>query len=94
MEFRNVKYQYLTNDFQFLEQKLGVKTGYGTYGIEATKTNILKWRLLMSSLMKAAIHLGLNYGGEPRNLQKHELRADSELVQHHGDDIGTIMKMF
>ena len=64
MEFRNVKitdYQYLTKVFQFLEQKLSVKTGYGTYGFDATKTNILMWRLLMSSSMKAAIHLWLNY---------------------------------
>ena len=59
MEFRNMKitdYQHLTKDFQFLEQKLGVKTGYRTYGIEATKTNIFMWRLLVSSSMKAGSH--------------------------------------
>ena len=47
MEFRNMK----ITDCQYLT----------TFGIEATKTNILIQRLFMSSSMKAAIHLGLNY---------------------------------
>ena len=64
MEFLNMKitdYQYLSNVFQFRQQKLGIKTGCVTFGIEATKTNILMWGLLMSSSMRAAIHLGLNH---------------------------------
>ena len=61
MEFRNVTItdcQYLTKVFQVTQQKLGIKTGYASFGIEATKTNIL---MCMSSSMNVAIHLGVNY---------------------------------
>ena len=64
MEFRDMKityYQYLSKVFQFLQRKFGIKTGYATFGIEATKTNILIWVFFISSSLTAAIHLGLNH---------------------------------
>ena len=65
MEFRNMKIknnQYMMMKvFQFLQKKLGIKTGYATFGMEATKTKIMMWGLFMCSSMKAAIHLVLNY---------------------------------
>ena len=45
----------MTKIFLFLQQK------YSTFALEALKTNVLIWRMFMSSSMKAAIHLGPNY---------------------------------
>ena len=47
--------------FQPLQKKLGITSGYSTFAMEATKTNVLIWGSFMSSSMKAAIHLGPNY---------------------------------
>ena len=62
-EFQNMKYtnhQYMTKVFHFLQKKLGITAGYSTLSMEALKTNVLTWRMFMSSSMKAAIHLGPN----------------------------------
>ena len=58
-EFQNMKYtnhQYMTKIFHFLQKKLGITAGYSTFSMEALKTNVLRCRMFMSSLMKAAIH--------------------------------------
>ena len=49
----------MTKIFQFLQQKLGMSAGYSTFSLH--ETNVLIWRMFMSSSMKAAIHLGPNY---------------------------------
>ena len=48
-------------DFPLLQKKLGITAGYSTFSMEALKTNVLIWRMFMSSSRKAAIHLGPNY---------------------------------
>ena len=63
-EFQNMKYtnhQYMTKIFHFLQKKLGITASYSTFLMEASKTNVLMWRMFMSSSMKAAFHLGPNY---------------------------------
>ena len=60
---QNMKYtnhQYMTKVFHFLQKKLGITAGYSTFAHEAFKTNVLIWRMSMSSPMKAN-HLGPNY---------------------------------
>ena len=42
-------------------KKLGTTERSSKFGVDVTKTNVLIWRSSMSSSMKAAIHLGLNY---------------------------------
>ena len=79
--FQNVKYtnhQYMTKIFQFL-------AGYSTFSMEVLKTNVLTWRMFMSSSMKAAIHLGPNYLAnlEVYKNTEHKLRGNSELIRYH-----------
>ena len=60
MEYCNMKitdYSCLSKVIMFLQQKLGVHKGCETFGIQASKTNIMMWRLFLSSSMRAAIHL-------------------------------------
>ena len=57
-EFQNMKY---TSRHIFLQKKLGITAGYSTFAFEALKTNVMVWRMFMSSSMQAAIHLGPNY---------------------------------
>ena len=85
MKFTN--HQNMTNIFHFQENKLGITPGCSTLSMEALKTNVLIWRMFMSSSMQAAIHLGPNYLA---NLEVYnELRGNSELIQYHSDiDIG------
>ena len=52
---------YVSKIFQFLMKKLGVPEGQESFATEAYKNNIMMWGLFVSSTMKAAIHLGLNY---------------------------------
>ena len=62
-EFQNVKHtnhQDMTKVFQFLQKKKGITAGYSTFSMEGVETNVLIWRMIMSSLMKAAIHPGPN----------------------------------
>ena len=63
-DFHNMRisnHQYSTKGFPTLAEKLGITTGHSTLAIEKIKTNVLIWRMFMSSSMKAAIHLGPNY---------------------------------
>ena len=63
-EFCNLKItdiNYVSKIFRFLMKKLGVPEGQESFATEAHKNNIMMWGLLVSSTMKAAIHLGLNY---------------------------------
>ena len=63
-EFQNMKYtnhQYMTKVFQFLQKKLGITAEHSTFSMGALKTDVLTWRMFMSSSMKAAIYLGPNY---------------------------------
>ena len=47
------------------------------------------WRMFMSSSMKAAHSSWTELYDEPGNLQEHELRGNSELIQYHTEiDIG------
>ena len=62
-EFQNMRYtnhQHRTKILQFLQKKLGITAAYSTFSMEALTTNVLIWRMFMSSSMKAAIHLGPN----------------------------------
>ena len=63
-------YSYLSKVFMFLQQQKGVQKGCETFGIQASKTNIMMWRLFVSSSMRAAIHLGLNH---EENLETYKL---------------------
>ena len=97
MEFHKMNItnnQYLTKICQFLHWVLGIKTVYATFGMEATKSNILMQRPFMSSSMKAAIELGLNY---TENLEAYK-KTNFEQVQnlfnqrHEDIDIGTFRR--
>ena len=73
----------MTKIFQFLLKKLGITTGYSTFSVEAKKTHVI-WSMLMSSSMKAVIHLGPNYLAN----FEHELRGDLKVQYHSEVDIG------
>ena len=63
-EFCNMKITdiyYVTKIFRLLIKKLGVPEGQESFATGAYKNNIMMWGLFVSSTMKAAIHLGLNY---------------------------------
>ena len=47
--------------FQCLRKMLRMSATNSTLPMEAYKTNVLTWRMFMTSSMKAAIHLGPNY---------------------------------
>ena len=59
MKYTN--HQYMTKIFHFLQKNLEITASNSTFSMEALKTNVLIWRMFMSSSMKAAIHLGPNY---------------------------------
>ena len=59
MEYTN--HQYMSKIFQFLQNRLGMSASDATITMQAYKTNVLTWRMFMSSLMKAAIHFGPRY---------------------------------
>ena len=63
-------YSYLSKVIMFLPQKLGVQKLCETFGIQASKTNIMMWGLCMSWSLRAAIHLGLHY---EENLETNKL---------------------
>ena len=52
--------QFITKVFHFLQRKLGITAVQSTFAFGALKTNVLAWRMFMSSSMKAAVHLGPN----------------------------------
>ena len=54
-------HRYLEKVFKNLRKKLNLVEEAPIIGIEALKTNVWTWGLFMSTLMKAAIHLGPNY---------------------------------
>ena len=63
-EFCNLKItdiNHVSKIVRFLMKKLGVPEGQESFATEAYKHNIMMWGLFVSSTMKAAIHLGLNY---------------------------------
>ena len=71
----------------------GAEARYSTFSTEGLKTNVLKWRMFMSSSMKAAIHLGPHYLDNFGSLQEYELRGNSELIQYHTEiDIGALWR--
>ena len=53
-------YRYLEKVFKNLQKKLNLAEDAPPIGIEALKTNVLIWGSLMSTSMKAAIHMGQN----------------------------------
>ena len=55
------EYDYLSKVFLFLQQKLEIQKGCWTFGLQASKTHVLMWRLFMSSTMRAAIYIGVGY---------------------------------
>ena len=57
------------------------------------RQHVLIWRMIMSSSMIAAIHLWTELFGEPGGPQEHELRGNSELIQHHTEiDVGAFWR--
>ena len=67
------------------QKKLGITAGHSTFSMEGLKTNVLIWRMFMSSSMKSAIHLGPKLFGEFGSLQGHELRR--KLIFEHSEEI-------
>ena len=64
MKYCSVKitgYSHPSKVFMFLQQKLVVQNGCETFEIQASQTDIMMWGLFVSSSMRAAIDLGLNY---------------------------------
>ena len=51
-------------DLPFPTKEVGITAGYSTCALGALETNVLIWRMFMSSSMKAAIHLGPKLFGE------------------------------
>ena len=45
----------------FCRRNVGMSASGATFSIQAYKTNVLIWRMFVTSSMKAAIHLGPNY---------------------------------
>ena len=79
-EYCNMKityYSYLSKVFTFLQQKLVVQKGCETFGIQASKTNKMMLGMFLSSSMRAAVHLHLNY---EENLETYKL-MDFEHIQ-------------
>ena len=60
-----MKFQTTRNAFQNLRKKLEITREFTHLGIETMKTNVLMWRMFMTSSTKAPIHLGLNYLTKP-----------------------------
>ena len=61
LEFHNMRvsdHRYLERVFQNLRQKLNLAEEAPVLGVEALKTNVLICGLLLSTTMKAAVHLG------------------------------------
>ena len=54
-------HQDMSKIFQCLRKKLGMSAMNATFSMEAYKTNVLIWRMFVTSSMKAAIHLGPDY---------------------------------
>ena len=64
MEFHNMQifdHRYLEKVSKKVRKILNFAEEAPVLGVEALKTNVLMWRLFMSTTMKAAIHLGPNY---------------------------------
>ena len=64
MEFHNMQisdHRYLEKVFKNVRKKLNLAEVAPALGVEALKTNVLIWGLLMSTTTKAAVHLGPNY---------------------------------
>ena len=62
-ELKNMEYsnrQYMSKIFQFSLKKIGMSATDATFSMEAYETNVLILGMLMTSSMKAAIHLGPN----------------------------------
>ena len=53
--------RHLEKVFKNLRKKLTLAEEAPVIGTEAVKTNVLIWGLLMSTTMKAAVHLGPSY---------------------------------
>ena len=81
-DMRISNYQYLTKVFQSLQKKLGVTACRSTFAMEAIKTNVLIWRLFMSSSMKSSHSSSAKLYREFGSLRKHELRGNSQLTQY------------
>ena len=63
MEFHNMQisdHGYLEKVFKNFRKKLNLADDAPMFGIEALKTNVLIWGLIMSTTMRAEIHLGPN----------------------------------
>ena len=56
-----MNHQYMSKIFQFLQMRLGMSASDATFSMHAETTNVLIWRMFMTSPMKAAIHLGPKY---------------------------------
>ena len=71
-EFRNMRItdsDFFSKIFRFLQKKLGIQEGRESPSVQASKTIIMMWGLFMSSSMRAAIYLELNY---ERNLETYK----------------------
>ena len=83
-----------TKVFQNLQKKLGNNENSSHFPIEATKTNVLMWRLFLSSAMKAPIHLGPNYSENLKvfkNTNFEEIQSvfgiTQRLISEHSEEI-------
>ena len=64
LSFHNMQisdHRHFEKVFNSLRKKLNLAEDAPVIGVEALKTNVLIWRLFMSTTVKAAIHLGRNY---------------------------------
>ena len=76
------------------KKKLGITAGYSTFAPEASKTNVLIWRMFMSSSMKATLDLRPNlFANLEIYKKKKKLRGNSEFIQYHTEiDIGAFWR--
>ena len=80
MEYCNMTikyYSYLSKSSRSYNNKLVVQKGCETFGIQASKTNIMMLGMFLSSSMRAAVHLHVNY---EENLETYKL-MDFEHIQ-------------
>ena len=77
------------------KRRWGITVRYSSFSMEALKTNVLIWRMFMSSSMKGSHSSWTKLSGELGSVQKHEFRENSELIQYHTEIVlGAFWKRF
>ena len=80
--------------FQFVQERLGMPASGATFSMQAYQTNVLIWRMFMSSSMTAAIHLGPKYLTSSefyKNTRFEEIESlfniTQKLIMEHSEEI-------